>query len=363
MLYGKTAAGARTSSGHSAFRDPADDRAWAQAFLNDFEAADDEDGQRQVLTDYGQELTDPHRQDALRENLVGRLHRKADLEKMDAGEYMDRLSALDSAPFGSRGAGQRQPGETKVANAALLLGLMGQAGIAGAPLRMPVPGRVPAPMGRMTPPPVFGPYPGFPADKQVKPDPFVLPIPDRREPSVLPGGGNGVKPVEEDNRTVLPDQSDEWERKTWLSIDATPDRTVRIYGTDNDKDRLKDYFDKTRTDEERNAIADTINGHTVFMEPGTRKNIVNVNKSGWILQSESDFAKIRRDLGVPESEVKSILEGGERFIAPSGTTYTRLIHKNGEERPKVEIIIRSKDDGTNYSDFEKPVLKIKYEQE
>lgn len=71
---------------------------------------------------------------------------------------------------------------------------MCSAGIAGAPLRMPVPGRVPGPLGRMAPPPAFGPYPGFPADRQTKPDPYVTPMPDHREPPVLPGGGIGVKP-------------------------------------------------------------------------------------------------------------------------------------------------------------------------
>lgn len=363
MLYGQTSSEGRAMPGRAAYRDPAEDRAWAQAFLNDFEAAEDDDGQRQVLADYGHELSDPVRQDALRENLVGRLHRKAALEKIDSRDYMDRLAVLDSTPFGSRAGKQARDGETRVANAGLLLGLMGQAGIAGAPLRMPVPGRVPAPMGRMAPPPVFGPYPGFPADKQVRPDPFVLPVPDYREPPVLPGGGIGAKPVDEDNRTVLPDQSDEWERKTWFSIDATPDRSVRLFGSDSDKEKLKDYFDKTRTDEERNAIADAINGHTVYMKSRTRPNIVNVNKSGWILQSETDFAKLRRDLGVPESEVREVKAGGERFTAPSGTTYSRLIYKNGKERPKVEIIIRSKDDGSEYAKKVRPVLKIKYVQE
>lgn len=162
MLYGHSSTERRTLSGFSAYRDPVEDSAWAQAFLNDFEAVEDEDGQRQVLTDYGHELTDPVRQDALRENLVGRLHRRAEIEKMDAREYMDRLSVLDSAPFGSKAHRQRRPGEYRVANAALLLGLMGSAGIAGAPLWAPVPGRIPGSLGRMTPPPVFGPYPGFP---------------------------------------------------------------------------------------------------------------------------------------------------------------------------------------------------------
>jgi hypothetical protein len=173
MLYGQSSAEGRTTSGLSAFRDPAEERAWAQTFLNDFEAADDADGQRLVLTDYGQELTD----------------------------------------------------------------------------------------------------------------------------------------------------------------------------------------------EERKAVADVINGHTVFMETGTRKRFVNINKPGWISQSESDFAKLRRDLGVAESEVQEVEAGGEKFTAPSGTSYTRLIYKDGKERPKVEIVIRSKDDGSEYAKMTRPVLKIKYVHE
>lgn len=110
MLYGQSSAEGRGIPGRAAFRDPVEDRTWAQDFLNDFEAAEDEDGQRQVLADYGHELTDPVHQDALRENLVGRLHRTAELEKMDPGEYMDRLSVLDSAPFGSKAAGRGATG-------------------------------------------------------------------------------------------------------------------------------------------------------------------------------------------------------------------------------------------------------------
>ena len=110
MLYGQTSAEGRTTSGHSEFRDQAQDRAWAQAFLNDFEAADDEDGQRQVFTDYGQELTDPVRQDRLRENLVGRLHRRAEIEEMDPREYMTRLAAVDRARFGTGGAKRSSDG-------------------------------------------------------------------------------------------------------------------------------------------------------------------------------------------------------------------------------------------------------------
>ncbi len=369
MLYGQSSTEGRAMSGRAAFGDPAEDRDWAQAFLNDFEAAEDEDGQRQVLADYGHELTDPVHQDALRENLVGRLHRTAELEKMDPGEYMDRLSVLDSAPFGSKAGGQGRHGESRVASAALLLGLMGSAGIAGAPLRMPVPGRVPGPLGRMAPPPVFGPYPGFPADRQTKPDPYVTPMPDHREPPVLPGGGIGAKPVDGDNRTVLPDQSGEWGPNYFQSVDFRTrsgiDVSVWCSISDRSTQQLKNFMGEIADDRLVREVAGLIRNATVDTKSVKPDSLVNVTKSGGENTSLEDFDKLRSAAGVAESAVTHPDPGMLKFTTPDGTE-VMWRSKSTRQGKTVEIHIhnpasRTVENGPGRAAGDKlPTMKLRY---
>lgn len=78
---------------------PEEDRSWAQDFLNQWEAADDADGQRQVFADYSGDFPDSRRRRALGELVVERLSRKAETERMNPVEQMDRMAKIDSSPL------------------------------------------------------------------------------------------------------------------------------------------------------------------------------------------------------------------------------------------------------------------------
>ncbi len=324
MLYGQSSAEGRTTSGHSEFRDPAQDRAWAQAFLNDFEAADDEDGQRQVLTDYGQELTDPVRQDRLRENLFGRLHRRAEIEEMDPREHMTRLAAVDRARFGTGGAkrssdgypfvheiaprpggglSDNEPHGPGAALAPVLLGI-----IAATLGRGTVPHGNSA--GRMVPGPKPEQLPGFPSEDGIGSEPFSTPMPDRREPPVNPGGSAGAKPVDDDNRTVSPDQSGEWGSPYYQSVhvNTASGRIIdlEIVTTDRAKEQLETF-------------------------------LANIGKTGGLENSLRDFNKIRSAYGLPESAVTQDGQDKRLFTAPDGTKVLWRIYSTKEQGKTVEI--------------------------
>lgn len=325
---------------------PEEDRSWAQDFLNQWEAADDADGQRQVFADYSGDFPDSRRRRALGELVVERLSRKAETERMNPVEQMDRMAKIDSSPLmtaadddwsvmpgpANPGDTTPRPGEVQMAALPLgavagweaLLGALTLGGILTHETQKSPGGEAPGEnqsAGRMAPARPPAQIPPFPAGGAVDAGPSVTPVPDRQETPVLPGGGP-VVPAEPS--PFPPPLLDEVPYYSSVEIVTKSGRkySLRDFSNERSKDQLRNFLGELPGEELADALVDILDDQMVDTDEGG-DTFVHVVKSGGERKSLEDFHWLREAYGLSEADVKPVtgkdIREMKKFRAPDGT--------------------------------------------
>ncbi|MEQ8711194.1 MAG: hypothetical protein RIC36_19600 [Rhodospirillales bacterium] len=391
MAYAQGSAERVRASAPQPMRLPEEDRSWAQDFLNQWESADDADGQRQVFADYSGDFPDSRRRKALGELVVERLARKAEIERMNPVEQIDRMAKIDSSPLmtgadddwsgasGPADSGNKniRPGERQVAALPLaagaaagweaLLGALTLGGIltyeAQKSRRGDAPEGHPS-AGRISPARPPAQIPPFPAGGAIDASPSVTPVPDRQETPLLPGGGPVVPAEPSPFPTPLQDEVPYYSSVEIVTKSGRK-YSLRDFSSERAKDKLRKFLEELPGEELADALVDILDDQIVNTESGG-KTFANVVKSGGEKKSLEDFHRLREAYGLSEADVKPVADKNisemKKFRAPDGTEIMWRRRSDNEKGKTVEIHVKfpKSRQGEEVKSKHFPSMKIRY---
>tara|TARA_R110002110_G_scaffold292979_2_gene506985 strand:+ start:590 stop:1771 length:1182 start_codon:yes stop_codon:yes gene_type:complete len=370
---------------------PEEDRSWAQNFLNQWESADDADGQRQVYADYSNDFPDSRRRKALGNLVIERLTRKAEIERMNPIEQLDRMAQIESSPLvtgtednwpAMPGPADRQgnrtgPGEVQVAAWPLaaagaggldaLLGALTLGGIITYEAQKSQSGKTAAENpseGRITPARPPAQIPPFPAGGAVDAGPSVTPLPDRQETPVLPGGGP-VVPTEPS--PFPPPMLGEVPYYTRIEIVTKSGKkySLRSFGGERAQEKLQNFLEEIPGDELADALVDILDDQKVDTTSGGEA-FANVVKSGGEKKSLEDFHRLREAYGLSKADVKPVarrdIDEMKKFQAPDGTEimWRRVSDNNKGKTVELHVKFPKSLQGQKVEGKKFPRMKIRY---